>query len=482
MKKFGIVILVLLAGIAGGLAGGWYVQHRGEPQKIVYSEGRGLQVAATDAISSSRQTAIVLAARKIGPAVVSINVLQTRIVRESPFMSPFGDQFDDPFWRNFFPPRTYKEQLRSLGSGVVISKEGLILTNNHVVQGAETIKVTLPDGRKFDGKLVGADPQTDLAVVKITGADLPAATLGNSDGLEIGEWAIAFGNPFAYLLDDTQPTVTAGVISATHRSIKSEQGQVQVYRDMIQTDAAINPGNSGGPLVDADGEVIGINTFIFTSSGGSEGIGFAIPINRAKSVVDELVKHGEVKRLAIGAQVQNLSPDLVQALKLHNSQGVVVTDVDPGGLADQAGIQPGDVIHSMNGRAVTRAGEWEDLTRDLRPGNKVLLSVEREGKTYNLDLTSKAKIPEPPATGGAASLGMSVATSGGKVVVSSLEQGGLAQKMGVQKGDVVTQVDGQDVKTPQDFERLAAKAKAKGTIALVLSRGNTSLMLSFPLS
>ncbi len=199
----------------------------------------------------------------VRPAVVSINVIQTRIIRETPFLSPFGDDFfGDPFWRDFFPPRSYREQVRSLGSGVLISKEGIVLTNEHVVRGAETIKVTLPDGRRFDGKLLGTDPQTDLAAVKISGSNLPSAALGNSDDLAIGEWAIAIGNPFAYLLDDTQPTVTAGVVSATRRSIKSERGQVQVYRDMIQTDAAINPGNSGGPLVNADGEVIGVNTFI----------------------------------------------------------------------------------------------------------------------------------------------------------------------------------------------------------------------------
>jgi len=483
MKKIGVVLLGFFAGIIGGLGGGWSISHWGGPQRIIYTDAKPLQVTATDQLSSSRKNAIVLAAQKVGPAVVSINVIQTRIVRQTPFVSPFGDEFfGDPFWKDFFPPRTYKEQLRSLGSGVLINQEGTVLTNEHVVRGAETIKVTLPDGRKFDGKLLGTDPQTDLAVVKISGSSLPAATLGNSDDLAIGEWAIAIGNPFAYLLEDTQPTVTAGVVSATHRSIKSEQGQVQVYRDMIQTDAAINPGNSGGPLVDADGEVIGINTFIFTASGGSEGIGFAIPINRAKAVVDELVKHGEVKRLNIGAMVQSLSPDLVEVLKLKDSKGVVVTEVEPGGLADQAGIQPGDVIHKINGSPVARANEWEDLTRDLRPGEKVILSVEREGKKYELDISSRARLPAARASGGTISLGMSVKMSEGKVVVSSVEPGGLAQRMGVQKGDVVKRVDSQDVKTSQDFERFVVKAKSRGTISLTLIRGAMTLVLSFPLS
>jgi serine protease Do len=482
MKKISVVLLVLIAGIIGGLGGGWSITRWGGPQRIIYTDAKPLQVAATDPVSSSRKNAIVLAAHKVGPAVVSINVIQTRIVRETPFASPFGDEFfGDPFWKDFFPSRTYKEQLRSLGSGVLINKEGIVLTNEHVVRGAETIKVTLPDGRKFDGKLLGTDPQTDLAVVKIAGSSLPAAILGNSDDLAIGEWAIAIGNPFAYLLEDTQPTVTAGVVSATHRSIKSERGQVQVYRDMIQTDAAINPGNSGGPLVNADGEVIGVNTFIFTASGGSEGIGFAIPINRAKRVMEDLLQHGEVKRMDLGILVQNLSPDLVLALKLKDSRGVVVADVTPGSLADQAGIEPGDVIRKVNGAPVTRTAEWDDRTRDLRLGEKAILAIEREGKVYPLALGGKEKLPSGRAAGGPSPLGLTVKANGSSLVVVAVEPGSLAQRMGVQKGDVVKQVDGQPVKSPEEFSRLVAKAKAQGAVSLALGRGGIALVLSFPL-
>jgi len=482
MKKFYILLSVVFASLIGGMAGAWLTQRWGGPQRIIYTDAKPLVVAATDQLSSSRRNAIVIAAQKVGPAVVSINVLQTRIVRESPFLTPFGeDFFGDPFWRDFFPPRTYKEQIRSLGSGVIINSQGIILTNDHVVRGAEAIKVTLADGRKLDGKLLGTDPQTDLAVVKITGTILPYAPLGNSNDLAIGEWAIAIGNPFAYLLDDTQPTVTAGVISATHRSIKSERGQIQVYRDMIQTDAAINPGNSGGPLVNADGEVIGINTFIFTASGGSEGIGFAIPANRAKKVVEELVQHGEVKRMNLGITVQSLTPDLVMALKMKDGQGVVVTDVDPGNLGDQAGVEPGDVIRKLNGNLVTRATEWDNLTRDLKAGEKVILAIEREGKVYNLQLGGKEKLPAGRTAGMSSNFGLTVKANGNSVIVSTVESGSLAERMGVQKGDVVKQVSGQPVKSTEDFNRLLSKAKAQGLISLALQRGGMTLVLSFPL-
>jgi serine protease Do len=255
-----------------------------------------------------------------------------------------------------------------------------------VVHGADRLVVTLPDGRQLEGKLLGFDVTTDLALVKITGKDLPFATLGNSDNLVIGEWAVAIGNPFAYLLEDTQPTVTAGVISAMRRSIKPERGQVQVYKDMIQTDAAINPGNSGGALVNADGEVIGINTFIFSSSGGSEGIGFAIPINTAKAVVKDLLQFGEVKRVHLGVQVQGITPLLAESLGLSNTEGVVISEVEVGGLADRKGIQPGDVVKSINGRKIKTVSDWNRAVTDIKEGARLDLTVERGGRQLSVKL------------------------------------------------------------------------------------------------
>src|SRR2546427_4037606 len=234
--------------------------------------------------SVSRRTSIVAAAERVGPSVVTISVVQTRMVQSSPFASDFFE----PFFRDMMPSYRYREQIPSMGSGFIISSKGYVLTNEHVVHGADKITVILADGRSFTGKVLGSHPQYDVAIVKIEGDRLPVASLGTSSDLMIGEWAVAIGNPFGFLLNDTQPTVTAGVISATARDIKAGSSSGGIYKNMIQTDAAINPGNSGGPLVNARGDVVGVNTFIFTKSGGSEGIGLAIPLDAAERGVGEL--------------------------------------------------------------------------------------------------------------------------------------------------------------------------------------------------
>ncbi len=242
--------------------------------------GTIVPASVTDDVSASRTNAIVLAARKVSPAVVSVVVTQTRVVT----YDPFGGLGLDEFFRDFAPRRAFRQEVKSMGSGVIISPDGDVVTNAHVVLNATQMKVTLPDNREFPAELEAIDETQDLALLKLKASDLPAATLGNSGDLMIGEWSIAVGNPFGFMIEDVQPTVTVGVISALHRDIKSSGGG-QVYADMIQTDAAINPGNSGGALVNAAGEVIGINTFIFSHSGGSEGIGFARPINDVKQFV-----------------------------------------------------------------------------------------------------------------------------------------------------------------------------------------------------
>ncbi len=238
-------------------------------------------------ISRGRENAIVHAASEVSTSVVSITVTQTRIVSATPFLSPF----DDDFFRDFFPEFYYKQKVKSLGTGIIVANNGYILTNEHVISNATEINVTLSDGRQFNGTISAKDRTVDLALIKIDTGELPCVQLGDSDSLLIGEWTIALGNPFGFLLEDAQPTVTVGVISALNRAIKSTQDD-RVYKDMIQTDAAINPGNSGGPLVNILGQVIGINTFIFTSGGGSEGIGFARPINDAKAFIAEAMKTG----------------------------------------------------------------------------------------------------------------------------------------------------------------------------------------------
>jgi serine protease Do len=334
-------------------------------------------------ISRSRRTAIVNAAQKVSPAVVSVSVVTTRLVRADPYGLPFRDEFFD----RFFPPSVYRERVPGLGSGVIVDADGIVLTNSHVVRDAEELKVNLPDGRHFDAKLLGDSPVYDLAVLKIPSDKLPVATMGDSDSLVVGEWAIAIGNPFGFLLDDPQPTVTAGVVSATRRDIKAEATSSGMYKNMIQTDAAINPGNSGGALVDADGEVIGINTFIFTNSGGSIGLGFAIPINLAKRVLNEVRRYGRVRVAWPGMNVQPVSDLLARRLGWEGTGGLVVSAVDRGGPAERAGLKPLDRIRKVNGRVTNDVEDAQAGIYGAQVGDRLTLDVERDGKPRTIVIT-----------------------------------------------------------------------------------------------
>jgi serine protease Do len=341
-------------------------------------------------ISRSRRTAIVTAAQRVSPAVVSVSVVTTRIVRTDPYGLPFRDEF----FERFFPPSLYRERVPGLGSGVIVDADGIVLTNSHVIRDAEEVKVNLPDGRHFDAKLLGDSPVYDLAVLKITGDKLPVAPLGDSDSLVVGEWAIAIGNPFGFLLADSQPTVTAGVVSAMRRDIKAEATQSGMYKNMIQTDAAINPGNSGGALVDADGEVIGINTFIFTNSGGSIGLGFAIPINLAKRVLGEVRRYGRVRVAWPGMTVQPVSDAIARRLGWDDAGGLVVSAVDKGGPAERAGLKPLDRIRRVNGRVTNEIEDAQSSIYGAQVGDRLTLYVEREGKPRTIVLT----LEEAPGT------------------------------------------------------------------------------------
>ena len=332
------------------------------------------------AIDNTRRTAIVEAAERVGPAVVTLSVVQTRVVSTAP-----GDFFE-PFFRDMIPQYRYREQIPSMGSGFIISKDGYVLTNEHVVHGADKITAILPDGRNLTGRIVGSHPQYDLAIVKIEGKNLPTAPLGTSNDLLVGEWAIAIGNPFGFLLNDTQPTVTAGVISATRRDIKATAQSAGIYKNMIQTDAAINPGNSGGPLVNASGEVIGVNTFIFTKSGGSEGIGFAIPIDATKRVVEEIIHYGKVRNVWIGVSTWELTPYVAERLATADRNGLYVAEVDRRSPADKAGVKVGDIIRKVNGTPVRDGNEAYRVIFGASVGDTIALSVERDGKLVTLRL------------------------------------------------------------------------------------------------
>jgi serine protease Do len=364
-------------------AAGAGVQGAGQPGGSSYQAP-----AAAGDISHSRRTAIVVAAERTGPAVVSISVIQTRVVVSR--TSPFGG---DPFFNQFFRERRHVEQIPSLGSGVIISSDGVVVTNEHVVREATEIKVTLTDGRQFEGEVIASQRDYDVALVKIEGDHLPVAEMGDSDGLMIGEWAIAIGNPFGYLLQDPHPSVTAGVISALDRSVLTSEEVVGVYKDMIQTDAAINPGNSGGPLVNSVGQVIGINTFIISQSGGSLGIGFAIPINRVKHIMEEVKKYGRIREIWIGLGVQELTPMLARSIGLDISRGVLISQVDEGSPAAKAGLKRRDVIVELNGQRVRNYDGARRAIFGAEIGDVLEFKVLRDGEEHVMSV----RVEEAPA-------------------------------------------------------------------------------------
>ncbi len=324
--------------------------------------GATLQVVASqspqESVATSRRTAIVDAVGRVGPAVVSINVTSRRRVQRSR-------------WDRFFLP-----QFSSNGTGFVIRPDGVIITNQHVVAGAESIVVVLRDGAEAEATLVGEDPITDIAVLKIDERNLEVAPLGRSTDLLIGEWVVALGNPYGYLLGNAEPTVTAGVVSAVGRNIVPSGDQPGLYLDMIQTDAAINPGNSGGPLSNALGEVVGVNSSIFSPTGGSIGLGFAIPVERAVRVAEQLLRDGTVRRAWIGLEVAG-----VDAMRDWKTQGgVSVVNVAPGGPAERAGIRAGDVLTEADTRQLRNYLDWEAVKLDLLVGDSVQVSLGTDSR------------------------------------------------------------------------------------------------------
>jgi serine protease Do len=380
--------LLLLAAILLGTRG---LRSGADPGEPLFAGTPGGSTARGDSngtmmgLDASRRTAVVRAVERVGPSVVTLSVVQTRVVQTSPLT--LGDEFFEPFFRDMIPQYRYREQIPSMGSGFIISSDGTVLTNEHVIRGAEQIKAILPDGRAFAGRVVGAHPQYDLAVVKIEGKNLPVAPLGTANDLMVGEWAIAIGNPFGFLLNDVQPTVTAGVISATHRDIKSQNEEGGIYKNMIQTDAAINPGNSGGPLLNAKGEVVGVNTFIFSKGGGgSIGIGFAIPIDAAKRVVDEIIKYGKVRNVWIGVRTWELTPYVSERLGTADRNGLYVSVVERGSPADKAGMKVGDIIRKVNGTTIRDVREAYRAIFGANVGDTITLTVDRDTKQITFRL------------------------------------------------------------------------------------------------
>jgi len=436
-------------------------------------------------LETSRAFSEIVAA--VSPAVV--NISSTKVIRrDSPAFSedPFFDFFN-PF-HDFGLPKKWKEQ--SLGSGVIVSKDGYIITNNHVVEQSEDIRVTLYDRRSFRGKVVGADPKTDIAVVKISADDLPTAPWGDSDRLQVGEFVLAIGNPFGL-----SHTVTMGIISAVGRANVG----IADYEDFIQTDAAINPGNSGGPLVNIKGELIGINTAIFSRSGGYQGIGFAVPSNMARLVMDQLMKQGRIVRGWLGVSIQDVTPELSQKFGLKDARGALVSDVTKGSPAEKAGIARGDIILEFNGKEITSVGGLRNLVAQSRVGSQVPLKLLKGGKEYIAKVVIAelpkeiAGVPQEPSSEDmqrnafsgvkvmeltkeiARQLGLGPDEKG--VVVVRIEQGSSADDAGLKKGDVIEEIDRKRITGIEDYRRLSAAKESGDAALLFVNRGGKRFYL-----
>jgi serine protease Do len=355
------------------------------------TQAQGKNAQGGDQLNLSRQNAITRAVARVSPAVVGINVTAVQQIR---YRDPFSQFFDDPFFKPFFGDRVYKQEVKELGSGFIISSDGFIVTNDHVAGNGTEITITMTGGRQMKAKLVGTDPASDICLLKVDGTNLPYVNLGNSDDVVIGEWAIALGNPFGLFEINDKPTVTVGVISST--GMKLGQLQNRFYRDMIETDAAINGGNSGGPLVNSSGEVIGMNTLIFTGGQSSTyiGYGFAIPVNKVKKVVSDLKKKGRVAHdITAGFEVQPVDARIARYFGMKEQQGVIISDVHSGGPAEAAGLKVGDIVLEVNGEKVNSDNDILAVMIDLSPGDILKFKIYREHKTIdvNLKLTATPK-------------------------------------------------------------------------------------------
>ncbi|MCX6147921.1 MAG: trypsin-like peptidase domain-containing protein [Candidatus Kapabacteria bacterium] len=354
---------------------------------------------ASDDISNSRKNAITNAIKKASPAIVGINVTETKQVV---YQDPMFD-FIDPRMRQFFPEfnrqRTQNYEIKGLGTGFIISSDGYILTNHHVAGNANKVVVTTTEGKEYDAKIIGSDAISDVALLKIEAKDLPYLKLGNSDNVLIGEWAIAFGNPFGLFDVNAKPTVTVGVISNSGVNfIHQETGVIRVYRNMLQTDAAISSGNSGGPLLNADGEVIGMNTVIFSTANsnagsGSIGIGYSIPINRVKQTYEKIKEHKEIKRdFDTGIDIREIDDQVAKYLGIKKTRGVVIFAISRNAAGDEAGLEPGDIILEVDGEKILRSEDLMVIIKDGETGQKLNFKISRDGEILNKTVELKNTI------------------------------------------------------------------------------------------
>jgi serine protease Do len=436
------------------------------------AQSSGVAVPSNAQVSASRKNAITNAVAAVSPSVVTV---QTEVVDQSP-----QDPFDIFFGRA--QPRTQA----GLGTGFVVRGDGVIVTNAHVIAGATKVSVMMRDGTVYPARVLGSDETNDIAVVKIDAKNLPTVKLGNSNQLLIGEWAIAIGNPYGFYLGNSEPSVSVGVISATQRNLVAASEGQGSYFDMIQTDAAINPGNSGGPLVDADGEVIGVNSNIFTPNGGSVGLGFAIPINRVARVVDDLLTHGSIRAPWIGVSLQRVQSSNPRDVLSH---GAVIATVTPGSPADKAGLKRGDVILREGSRTVHNEFDWNAALLDLRVGSPAHLHIKRGSREFDVDvpvsdlpdvtapkvqvLRELQLVTVTPAIAAERSLRRQYGALVYNISQTIADQTGLAQ------GDVILQINNTAIRSAEDVQRAINQYGGRSYLRVIADRGGQLVVTEF---
>jgi len=423
--------------------------------------------AGAASVSDSRRTAITRAVERVAPAVVTVQTEARERVQQ------------DPLFDWFFGGRSQASRVvPGLGTGFIVNGDGVIVTNAHVVANASKVSVMRRDGTVYPAQVLGTDETNDIAVLRIDAKNLPVVSLGNSADVLIGEWAIAIGNPYGFVLGNSEPTVTAGVISGVGRNLIAQSEGPGAYLDMIQTDASINPGNSGGPLVNADGEVIGVNSSIYSPSGGSVGIGFAIPINRVRRVVEDLVAHRSVRRPWIGVRLRYPQSENVREAI---AAGAVIASVTPGSPAARAGLQSGDVLLRAGARAIRNPFDWEGTLLDLRVGESILLRVRRGGREFDATV-SVQDLPEATAPKvqvlrelelvtltPAIRAERNIQNSAGALILTVGPQ--TAEQLGVQPGDVIVQINRTPIKSAQDAAKALDYFAGRGAIRMFIERG-----------
>lgn len=451
------------------------------------------QAAQAGSVAETLEQAFVRVAQEVGPAVVSISTEQIEQVRRYFRVHPFfGEEPFEDFFREFFGEIPQQEFKRfGLGSGVLIDGRGFVLTNEHVVADADKITVTLADGREFSGEVKGKDPRSDLAVVKIEAKNLPVARLGDSDSLKPGQWAIALGNPFGLVGGGLpqqalgpEPTLTVGVISALHRRLPGGARSGRDYSDLVQTDAAINPGNSGGPLLNLQGEVIGINVAILTSSRGFEGVGFAIPVNKARAVLDALIEGRKVLYGWLGIQIQDITQDVAEYYGLSDRSGVLVYQVLPNSPAERAGMKDGDIVKAFDGKPITNARQLMEVVGQTKVGRRVPLDILRDGKRLSFNIEVGERPTEVELAEGeveawrglkvaqlspqlAERFGLPEETTG--VIVTEVEPDSPASDARLQPGDVINEINRMRIESLTDYRE--AIGKVQGNALVRTNRG-----------